>query len=429
MARIVLNTFGSFGDLHPYLAIAIELRRRGHDPVVATSEVYRAKIEAEGVGFAPVRPDVGELLNQPDRIEKLWHPRRGTVYLIRDYLMPRVEQSYEDLFKAAKGVDLIITHSAAYAGPTVAEALRLPWVSIVLQPSIFMSRYDPPVLPETWLRRLYPLGPAITGIAFAIGKSWARSWAGPLLRLRRRLGLPTEANPVFEGQFSPLATLALFSSRFAPPQPDWPRNVNVTGFVFYDRLGAGFKSSSAEADLLRFLEAGSPPVLFTLGSSAVTHPGEFYRESAKAAERLGRRAIVLAGAIGRQVLPEVGESAFVADYLPYSFIMPRCAAIVHQGGIGTTAQALRAGRPMLVVPWSHDQPDNADRVRKLGVARVARRTRYTAARAERELRFLLEDRRYADRAVQVAEGIAREDGLRNACDGVDEALRTPAGMP
>jgi rhamnosyltransferase subunit B len=426
MARIVLNTFGSFGDLHPYLAIAIELRRRGHDPVIGTSEVYRAKVEAEGVGFAPVRPDVGELLHEPEKIANLWHPRRGTVFLIRDYLMPSVEQSYADLIDAAKGADLIVTHSAAYAGPTVAEVLRVPWISIVLQPSMFLSRYDPPVLPEAWLRTLYPLGPIARAAVFAIGKAWARTWAKPLLRLRGRLGLSTQANPVFEGQLSPLATLALFSSRFAPPQPDWPRNVNVTGFVFYDRLGAGFDSSNAEADLLRFLEAGPPPVLFTLGSSAVTHPGEFYRASAQAAQRLGIRAILLAGTAGREVLPDAPESIFIADYIPYSAAMPRCAAIVHQGGIGTTAQALLAGRPMLVVPWSHDQPDNAERVRRLGIARVAKRARYTAQRAERELRVLLDDRRYDEHAREVAEEIAGENGLDNACNAVEAVLNIRA---
>ncbi len=88
MARIVLNTFGSFGDLHPYLALAIELRQRGHQAVVATAEVYRTKVEAEGVIFAPVHPDVGELLDKPELVAKLWDPRTGSEFLIRDYVMP-----------------------------------------------------------------------------------------------------------------------------------------------------------------------------------------------------------------------------------------------------------------------------------------------------------------------------------------------------
>ncbi len=80
---------------------------------------------------------------------------------------------------------------------------------------------------------------------------------------------------------------------------------------------------------------------------------------------------------------------------------------------------------MLVVPWSHDQPDNAERIRRLGIARVISRARYNAQRAEREIRILLEDKRYEDRARQIAEEIANEDGLKNACDCVEKILKAP----
>jgi rhamnosyltransferase subunit B len=152
LARIVLNTFGSLGDLHPYLAIAMELRRRGHTAIIATSEVYRSKVEAENVGFAPVRPDIGELLEDAVLMEKILHPRRGSEYLLRDYLLPRIENAYEDLDIACAGADLLVTHVAGYAGPIVAERRGLPWISIALQPAIFFSAYDPSVLaPAPWL--------------------------------------------------------------------------------------------------------------------------------------------------------------------------------------------------------------------------------------------------------------------------------------
>ena len=139
MARIVLNTFGSFGDLHPYLALAIELQRRGHECVVATAEIYRQKVTGEGVGFAQVRPNVGELLNEPELIEKLWHPTRGTFYLLRDYLLPQVENSFTDLDRACVNADFLLTHAAAYAGPIVAAVRKIPWMSVSLQPAIFFS--------------------------------------------------------------------------------------------------------------------------------------------------------------------------------------------------------------------------------------------------------------------------------------------------
>ncbi|MBV8072504.1 MAG: glycosyltransferase family 1 protein [Acidobacteriaceae bacterium] len=432
MARIVLNTFGSFGDLHPYLAIAIELRRRGHTPVIATSEVYRQKVQAERILFAPVRPDVGELLHKPEFVEKLWHHERGTEYLIRDYLMPQVRDAHQDLLPACQSADLLLTHVAAYAGPTVAEVLKLPWISVVLQPSMFLSRYDPPLLPIPGIKQLYVLGPVARAAIFRLGKMRVRGWSRPLIEMRGALGLPTAANPVFEGALSPYRTLALFSRQFATAQADWPKNVEITGFVFYDRRGEGFQQYASHSDeevkdrIMRFLESGPPPVVFTLGSSAVMQPGSFYRESMTAAVKLGVRAILLAGPDERAQLPRsIPDSIFVADYVPYSEVLPRVALTVHQGGIGTTAQALRAGHPMLVVPWAHDQPDNAERLRRMGVAKWIDRRRYTAERAAEMIRSLLDGGGYRERAAEIGSRVQQEDGLRAACDAVEAVLREP----
>lgn len=430
MARIVLNTFGSFGDLHPYLALAIRLRERGHEPAIATSEVYRAKITAEGIAFHCVRPDVGELMGDRALLHKVWHPRRGTEFLLRDYVLPAVEQSYADLREACRGADLLLTHTAGYAGPVVAEKLGLRWLSVVLQPAVFMSVCEPPVLaPAPWLRNFYPLGHWPFAVTLAIAKRKTRRWAEPVFRLRRRIGLPeTRENPIFEGQFSPFGTLALFSRYFARPQLDWPTGVHVTGFPFYDRpgtlTGLRFANPAELESLERFLTKGPAPVLFTLGSSAVMQPDGFFTESIAAARKLGVRAVLLVGTSGS--VADLPDSMFTASYVPYSEIMPRAAAIVHQGGIGTTAQAIRAGRPMLIVPWAHDQPDNAERARRLGVASVVSRAHYTAKRAAKKLGRLLEDDACARRAGELGKHIVAEDGVREACRRVEETLAAGA---
>lgn len=431
MARIVLNTFGSFGDLHPYLAVAIGLKRRGHQAIVATAEVYRAKVEAEGVDFAPVRPNIGEMSDNKEFLQKVWHPKRGTQFLVRDYIMPAVEQSFEDLLPVCKNADLLLTHAAGYAGPVVGEHLKLRWVSVVLQPMAFLSRYDPPVLPPArWLRKIERLGPGVVGAVLNLGKRSAASWARPVAALRRKVGLPAaSANPIFEGQFSPFGTLAWFSEAYAKAQPDWPAGTRVTGFPFYDQLGAGFERWSSDADgglkeTEQFLADGSAPILFTLGSSAVMEPGSFYRESFEAARRLGKRAILLAGALPRESFPQpLPNSIHIAAYAPYSQVMPFCAASVHQGGIGTTAQALRAGRPMLVVPWAHDQPDNAARVERLGCGRTIPRHHYTAASAIQELKRLVTDGSYSLNASEMGRKIAGEDGIETACSAVEALMR------
>jgi UDP:flavonoid glycosyltransferase YjiC (YdhE family) len=429
MARIVLSTFGSLGDLHPFLAIAGELRKRGHHAVIASSAVYRNKVEAENIEFAPVRPDVGELLEQPVFLRKIWHPARGTEYLLRDYLAPRIRQSYEDLNHACVGADLLVSHVVVYAAPIVAEVSKLPWLSAALQPSIFLSATDPPILPATWLRHFYPLGRYALAGLFALGKARVRHWLRPVIDLRRTLGLSIRDNPAFEGMFSRLGTLALFSRHFAAPQPDWPAAVTVTGFILYDRLGTGFskyvsgEQQESPAELAQFLAAGPAPVLFTLGSSAVMHPGIFFEQSIIAARELGVRAVLLIGNQPRdRFQAQLSDSIFVARYAPFSTVMPHAAATVHQGGIGTTAQALYAGRPTLVVPWGHDQPDNAARLRKLGVSRTLERRNYTAQTAARELRQLLERPQYGEAAKELRERLTREDGLTTAADEIEAVL-------
>ena len=432
MAHIVLNTFGSFGDLHPYLALALGLKARGHDPVVATSAVYRRKVEAEGIGFAPVRPDVGELLDRPEFVKKLWHPRLGSQYLIRDYLIPQVREGFLDLREACQGANLLLTHAAAYAGPIVGEAMQIPWLSVALQPAVFFSVFDPFVIPAIpWARHLYPLGHGVFRFLMWTATKTMKGWVKPIRKLRREIGLPpTSKNPIMQGQFSPFGSLALFSRHFAQPQADWPPRTTQAGFVFYDQLGEGMpgmhdqEKQQGHSSLSEFLSSGPPPVLFTLGSSAVMQAGNFFTESLAAARKLNIRAIMLVGNFDREQLPSTTPSIFVTNYLPYSEIMPKVAAIVHQGGIGTTAQGLRAGRPALVVPWSHDQPDNAERLRKLGVGRTIPRGQYRAKRVAKELNYLLSTKSYTERAQQMGVQIASEDGVSCACKAVEAALET-----
>jgi len=245
-------------------------------------------------------------------------------------------------------------------------------------------------------------------------------WAEPVRQLRRDIGLPPGANPIFEGQHSPELTLALFSKVLGAPQPDWPPNTHVTGFAFYDRLE---KHQGLTLELARFLDAGPAPIVFTLGSSAVMDARDFYRQSAAAAVQLGQRAVLLIGRDPANIpAAPLPAGVIAAEYAPYSEIFPRATAIVHQGGVGTTAQALRAGRPMLVVPFAHDQPDNAARVERLGVARQVSRRAYRAGRVASELRKLLDDPSYAARSAEVGRQIQSEDGVSTACNLIERRL-------
>ena len=422
--RVVLSTFGSFGDVHPYVAIALELKARGHAPVVATSEVYREKMEAQGIEFYSVRPEMPSY-DQPEElgklVEDLMDPREGTERVMQ-MLLPHLREIYDDLSAAVDGAHLLLTHPLPLVGPLVAQTRRLPWISSVLAPISFFSAYDPPVPPQLpALYHLMRLSPAIGRGVMRLAQKRLDRLMEPVFRLREELGLARGEQPLFSGQHSPTCVLALFSRAMAMPQPDWPPHTVVTGFPFYDRRDF-FGDSEAPAELMEFLDKGPPPIVFTLGSSAFWVAKNFYRDSIAAARALGRRALLLIGHprnLPSGALPE-GVAAF--EYAPYSEVLPRACAIVHQGGVGTTGQGLRSGRPVLILPHAHDQFDNAARVARLGCGRLLARPRYCAKSAVTELKALLADTRYAERAAEIGRIVRQENGACAAADAIEMVM-------
>jgi UDP:flavonoid glycosyltransferase YjiC (YdhE family) len=432
--HIVLATWGSFGDLHPVIAVALELQRRGHRATVVTVPLYQEKVEALDLGFRPMRPDLPPPAEAGETIRRVMDLKHGTAYLFEELLMPHLRDSYDDLTAAVHDADLLVTHPATLAAPIVAEAQELRWVSTVLAPTSFFSVHDTPVLaPAPGVTRLFKLGLPVRKGFVALARHMSQKWIAPVYELRQELGLPRGAHPIFEGQHSPYRVLAMFSRLLGEPQPDWPRSTTQTGFAFYDQRGdihvadaqsaaRGDNSGQLSGELQSFLQSGPPPLVFTLGSSAVMDAGEFYCESAEAARLLGVRALLLAGSKDN-LPPQLPAGVAAFDYAPYSEVFPRAAAIVHQGGVGTTGQAMRAGRPMLVMPYSHDQPDHAARMEKLGIGLSIPRARYTAAAAARVLKTLLHNSEYSTRAAQVGEQVRQENGVAAACDALEEELR------
>ncbi len=422
--RIVFTTWGSYGDVHPHMALALESKQRGHKPVIATSEIYREKIEAEGLDFYPVRPDLPDPTSDEAQrmIRELSDSLFGPIYIFRELLMPHMWATYEDTLAAVTadgGADLLVSHQVPLAAPIVAEKTGVKWISSVLFPIAFASIYDPPTAPQfPVMREIVKLHPVIGKALTDIGK-WSMTWfTEPVQTLREEVGLDRGANPIFDAQHSPTLVLALFSEVFASHQPDFPPQTVITGFPFYDRNDAG---QELPAGLEEFLATGDPPILFTLGSSLIWLESDFYKIAIEAAVRLGKRAILLTG--DSRNLPESlpdGIAAF--DYAPHAAVMPRSSVVVHQGGIGTTAQALRSGRPTLVVPHGQDQPDNARRCVELGVTRSFPVPQLSVQRLVEEIRPLLEVPEYGEKATEVGERISGENGVTTACDLIEKHL-------
>lgn len=418
--RIVFTTYGTYGDVNPLIGLAMELKARGHEPALAVPDMFQNKIEPLGIRFHRVRPDQDPCDSR--LVAMIYDIKKGTERGLREFLFPAIRESFEDLLAAVEadgGADLLVSGELAYAAPIVAEVAGMPWASYVLAPFSFFSAYDPPVLPPyPTLAKVQALVPGMGHLVARFARYVTRDWSEPVYELRQSLGLAPGDDPIFDAKFSSQLVLALFSPVLGQQQPDWPSCTRTPGFVFYD--GDAGKTELAP-ELKSFLDAGAPPLVFTLGSAAVLDAGNFYEQSALAAEQLRMRAVLLVGDDPRNVpAHRLPESISVVKYAPYSKLFPLASVIVHQGGVGTTAQALRAGKPMLIMPYSHDQPDNARRVRRLGVAKVIQRKDYRAETAAPLIEELLNDRQYHNRAAEIGKQVRAEDGVGSACSALEE---------
>ncbi len=419
--KILITCFGSYGDLYPYLAMAKNLQLRGHDVAIGSTTLFLSQIEAEGVKFIHLRSNL-DYYTTPTAVreflQRIFDPIKGGERITHE-MMAKIDETYRDTLKAVENVDLVISNPLAYTTPIVCRQKHIRWLSTVLAPMFFLSVYDPPILSAApWLRKIHRLSPALYRGLFKLIKNATKSWTRQLYRLCADHQLPPPiGNPLFEGQYSPYGTLAMFPDCFAKSQPDWPVNTKMTGFPLYSRENNVIAKLT---ELQSFIDRGEAPIVFALGSSAVNVAEDFYVISAAIARALKRRAVLVCGAHDDQVKDiEPGGDLFIIDYVAYDKLFPHACVIVHQGGIGTLAQSLCAQRPILVVPFGFDQFDNGERIEKLGIGKCLSRNSYTLKTAIPIIEDNLSQTHYRERAEALGKIIKLEDGAANAGDIIE----------
>ncbi len=371
--NVLLVAIGSHGDVHPFVGIGVGLRARGHRVRVIVNEhfaplVQQAGLESIGVG---TDAEYREMVVHPD----LWHRRKGPRYVLQA-IGRLIRPVYDAIVEHnVPGQQTVVAHSTLGLGARIAQDRHsIPTATIHLQPSIVRSAIAPAVLPGLPMKRWMPIP-----MRRLIYRLLDRAAVDPLIApginaCRAEVGLPP-VRRILDGWLnSPQRVIGLFPDWFAPPQADWPPQLRLTGFPLFDEGGL----TALPPELDAFLKAGPPPLAFTPGS-AMWSAEAFFTESARACALLGRRGVLLSR--HRDHIPrDLPPSVVHAEYAPFSQLLPRCAALVHHGGIGTSAQALAAGVPQLIVPRTHDQPDNAARLERLGVAQSIAARRYRAPR-------------------------------------------------
>jgi UDP:flavonoid glycosyltransferase YjiC (YdhE family) len=427
LPKILIATFGSLGDLHPFIALGQALQREGFAIVVATSSEHREAVESAGLGFTAIKPSAQEVTERlgTDFGGLARRMSENDGFLFKDVIFPHLREAFDQFLAASEDAVAIVAHSIAFAAQAAAEKRGLPLVVVTLSPVLLYSAHDPPFasglpfVPGPRGRLALAYNRALLGL---LGR-FAQFWAAPLTGFRRDLGLPARGPfALFHGPAPGVATIALHSPTLLHAEPHQGRHVLVAGHSFHDS-NAPMEESEAEA-LEAFLSQGPAPVVFTLGSFVAHGHEEHYRACMEACAALGVRAVLLAHAEDVARLRAAAPAELhVAPYVPHSLLFPRALVVAHHGGIGTSGQALRAGKPQLVTPFLGDQQDNAARLRRLGVARTLAGRAINPLRLARELRALLETPDYALRARELGAVVSQEDGASAAAHRIAELLR------
>jgi UDP:flavonoid glycosyltransferase YjiC (YdhE family) len=424
--RAILSNVGSTGDLQPFFALAAELKRHGHQPVLAAAALFAPRAARLGIDFVQLGPQMESAVVQRlmARMLSTSDPALQLRYVL-EATMPALPQSYRELLELSRGADVLIGGLTQPVVQMVHEATGIPWTSVQLVHTVVPNGdRPPPGVPLPSLPR--PLGAPLNRGILRLFMAYMRRQTAPVVnRQRVALGFRPLRDPIFEAQHSAPLALYAVSRHVARPGPDWPPNLHLTGYFFLDE-DEGWQP---DAELQEFLSGGPPPVVVSFGSMIPADAARVTRAVLAAVAQVGCRAIIQQGwgGIGAGDLP---PDVRVIGFAPHAWLFPRAALVVHHGGAGTTAATFRAGVPAVFVPHISDQPQWAAIARDLGVAGPAiPYPRLNADRLARALAATLTDSSYSRAAKELGALIRAEDGVGTARRLIEALVATPAAGP
>lgn len=433
MARITITTGGSRGDVQPYVALGVGLQRAGHGVRIACAEPFEEMVRGRGLEFHPVFGDVRRL------VEELLAAEPGPVRFARQIsrlLEPTLRRSLADYEEACRDADVVVWGPLGLLGHAIARKMGVPAVAAYLQPifsgtRLYRSSFLPPPPAALRGRTLLDAYNRLTYVA-AQQIFW-QAFRRPLNRLSaEELGLaPTPLwGPFREGRRRGDLVLNGWSPAVLPPAPEWPRSVRTTGYWFLPRQGGW----EPPAGLVDFLGAGPPPVSVGFGSINESDPEELTSVTLRALRKSGHRGLLLTGWGGlageplagqdpKGATPELPDYAYRVEDVPHDWLFQRVAAVVHHGGAGTTAAALRSGLPSVVVPFMADQAFWGEIVSEMGAGvRPLPRRRLNAQDLAHAIGRATADGRMWANARRMGALIRAEDGVGRAVEALQEHL-------
>ena len=415
--KVIFVPIGSAGDVHPFVAVALALRQRGHDVSVITSPYFSELFDDLKIPFVPF--GTVEQYEAITHHPGLWHPLHGFRVVSEAMGMGTPELFSLVNREIDKGGDIVVSGALAFGARIAQEKTNFPLVTMHLQPTAFWSIKDSPIF-HPWLSSINRFPDSVKQLILTLADRVSdRALTRTINPFRKTLGLRPVRHIVSQWWHSPIRTIGLFPSWFAPPQSDWPPNATLTGFPLYDEQNI-FRSSAKFGPLLNDIDAeNDPPIVFAPGSGN-RQAHRFFKAAVDACKKLDRRALLLTRY--REQLPSpLPKGVHHVDYIPFSKVLPLAAALVHHGGVGTAAQALAAGCPQLVMPMTFDQPDNAHRLAKLGVARILKPSQFRGKAVASTLSELLASAAVSRQCQTVSRRFEGVNPIETTCELIEAA--------
>ena len=418
--RIGVQTWGSEGDIRPMVALGHGLVQRGHEVELVYTDIANRRYEevAASLGMTaravatPVIADENELYEIGLRVINASNPLMDGKIVFDRLLRPVEDAIFAAAVDLCRRSDIIVSHLVLNQVRAAAELAGKPAVSVTFAHTIVPSRHNRP-------QGLPRLGEVANAAAWAVGRFVLnRVMLGPVNDFRRRVGVPPAKDLLLDAWASHVLNLIAVSPAICAEPPDWPRWNRVCGFL---ALPATTHEPVAP-ELEAFLRAGEPPVFMGFGSLmpvSSSHLTDTVAVMKEAARLAGCRAIIQA-----EVPPERSDRLVIIGRCPHAQVFPRCAAVVHHCGAGTTHTTLKAGVPSVGVPHVSDQFGWIEELQRLGVAPapVTRRS-LTAPKLARRIKQALADPGMRTRAAAIAARMKDDDGPARAAELIEDAHR------
>lgn len=416
MLNIVIYALGTGGDIDPMVALGIGLKCRGYNIAFLTNDYFKPRVLAAGFEFVSV--GTLEQYHQGNS-ESAWESRNH-VDNFEFYHAPAFEPAFEYIKSVSGSSTLLLSLGEENGARVAAEKFKIPFIKLILSPNMIFSAYSPPApmkwaipssIPRFIVRFLLRRNRKTRFKVFCKAPHTAAYRA-----TRARLQCPLK----FQTESAALLQIGFFPEWFGMPAQDWPKNLKLVGFPLQNRA-----SSASRSELDAFIEQQGASLIFTSGTG-VKDVVELFSEGRKICEQLQVPGVFVGGNSGAELL-QGSALCMHLDYIDFEYALSKSLAIIHHGGMGTTAQAIKAGVAQLIRPIKYDQPDNADRIYNLGLGTYVMPERFKVGQVAPMVASMLKKAKNSRVLRYYSMDVNNSNAITDACDLIESAGKKLAG--